>query len=114
MEALVRFEHHVTETWKGLVIQPYLRREEIIALARKVSNLSAKHEGGEPEVEQSRRRPSEIQDYFRTKAEILEGGDWEHLTINFQDKFDALNLTARALTEAGLSFIAAPRLHPPV
>ena len=111
MEALVRFEHHVTETWKGLVIQPYLRREEIIALAREVSNLSAKHEGGEPEVEQFRHRPSDIQDYFRAKAEILESGDWENLTINFRDKFDSLNLTAHALTEAGLSFVAAPRLH---
>jgi hypothetical protein len=110
-EDLVRFEHHVTETWKGLVIQPYNRREDVIALADHVANISTKHEGGEPEVEQTRPRPSEIQDYYRLKEEIIASGDWEAITLNFMDKFDSLNLTARALTEAGLSFIAAPLLH---
>ncbi len=42
-EDLVRFEHHVTETWKGLVIQPYNRRKDVIALADHVANISAKH-----------------------------------------------------------------------
>ncbi len=113
LEDLVRFEHHVTETWKGLVIQPYLRREEVLELAGHVANLSAKHEGGEPDVEQSRERPSDAQDYFRAKDEILASGDWEHLTINFSDKFDSLNRTAHALTERGLGFIAARNLHRP-
>jgi hypothetical protein len=113
LEDLVRFEHHVTETWKGLVIQPYLRREEVIELAGHVANLSAKHEGGEPDVEQSRERPSDVRDYFRTKEEIIASGDWEHLTINFSDKFEALNRTARTLTERGLGFIAARNLHRP-
>jgi hypothetical protein len=113
LEDLVRFEHHVTETWKGLVIQPYLRREEVIELAGHVANLSAKHEGGEPNVEQSRERPSDVRDYFRTKEEIIASGDWEHLTINFSDKFEALNRTARTLTERGLGFIAARNLHRP-
>lgn len=110
-EDLIRFEHHVTETWKGLVIQPYNRRDDVIALANLVANISAKHEGGDPEVEQTRQRPSEIQDYYRLKEEIINSGDWEHITLNFMDKFDALNHTARALTEAGLSFLAAPLLH---
>jgi hypothetical protein len=113
LEELVRFEHHVTETWKDLVIQPYLRREEVLALAEIVPNISAKHEGGEPHVEALRQHPSEIMDYFRTKDEILASGDWEHLTLNFHDKFDSLNLTARALTERGLSFVAAKNLHLP-
>jgi hypothetical protein len=113
LEELVRFEHHVTETWKDLVIQPYLRREEVLALAEIVPNISAKHEGGEPHVEALRQHPSEIIDYFRTKDEILASGDWEHLTLNFHDKFDSLNLTARALTERGLSFVAAKNLHLP-
>jgi hypothetical protein len=113
LEDLVRFEHHVTETWKGLVIQPYNRRSDVLALAGRVPNLSAKHEGGEPEIEQTRQRPSDIQDYYRSKDEILASGDWENLTLNFQDKFDSLNRTARALTERGLAFVAAGNLHRP-
>jgi hypothetical protein len=111
LEDLVRFEHHVTETWKGLVIQPYNRRDDILALADHIANLSAKHEGGEPEVEMSRQRPSDVQDYYRLKEEILATGEWETLTLNFQDKFDSLNRTAWALTERGLSFTAARNLH---
>jgi len=111
LENQVRFEHHVTETWKGLVIQPYNRREEVLRLAETVPNISAKHEGGEPEVEQARQRPSEITDYYRMKDEIVASGEWEDLRLNFMDKFDSLNLTARALTERGLSFVAARNLH---
>jgi hypothetical protein len=111
LETQVRFEHHVTETWKGLVIQPYDRREEVLGLAQTVPNISAKHEGGEVEVERSRARPSEIQDYYRTKAEIIASGEWEALRLNFLDKFDSVNITARALTERGLSFVAAKNLH---
>jgi hypothetical protein len=111
LEDLVRFEHHVTETWKGLVIQPYNRRSEIIELAGHVQNISAKHEGGEPEIEQNRKRPSEIEDYFRTKDEIFASGDWENITLNFMDKFDSLNRTAWSLTESGFSFVAASNLH---
>jgi len=113
LEDMVRFEHHVTETWKGLVIQPYNRRGDVLNLAGRVSNLSAKHEGGEPGVEKTRQRPSEIQDYYRNKDEILTSGDWDHLTLNFQDKFDSLNQTARVLTENGLAFVAAGKLHLP-
>jgi hypothetical protein len=111
LEDLVRFEHHVTETWKGLVIQPYNRRSDVVALADHVANISAKHEGGDPEVEQQRLRPSEIQDYYRLKEEIIATGDWEDITLNFYDKFEALNRTARALTGYGLSFVAAKNLH---
>lgn len=113
LEDLVRFEHHVTETWKGLVIQPYQRRPDILDLAGTVANLSAKHEGGEPEIEQTRDHPSDVQDYYREKNEILASGDWAALTLNFHDKFDALNHTARALTERGLAFVSAQNLHRP-
>jgi uncharacterized protein (DUF433 family) len=81
-------------------------------LAKHVPNISAKHEGGNPEIEQTRKHPSDILDYFRGKEEIIASGDWEHLTLNFLDKFDAVNTTARALTEHGLSFVAAQKLHP--
>jgi hypothetical protein len=112
LENLVRFEHHVTETWKSIVRQPYNRREELLTLCDRVPNISAKHEGGDPAIEQMRQHPSDIFDYFRDKSEIIASGDWEHLTLNFLDKFDAVNITAKALTENGLSFVAAQKVHP--
>jgi hypothetical protein len=110
-EDVVRFEHHITETWKSIVIQPYNRRGDLIALADHVPNISAKHEGGDPEVDRTRSHPSDILDYFRAKSEIESSGDMPHLLRNYLDKHDAVNATARALTEHGLSFIAAPKLH---
>lgn len=110
-EDIVRFEHHITETWKSIVRQPYNRRQELIEIADHVANISAKHEGGDPEVELEREYPSDILDYFRDKEEIIVSGDWENVRQNYMDKFDALNRTAWALTENGLSFIAARNLH---
>ena len=107
----VRFEHHVTETWKSIVRQPYDRRDELVALAGHVPNLSAKHEGGDPEVESARAHPSDILDYFRDKEEIIASGDWDALEDDFLAKIDATNHTARALTEHGLAFLAAANLH---
>jgi len=110
-EEVVRFEHHITETWKSIVVQPYNRRDELLEIADHVANISAKHEGGDPEIDQTREHPSDILDYFRDKNEVIAAGDWENLTLNFLDKFDATNRTAWALTERGLSFIAAQKLH---
>ena len=110
-EDVVRFEHHITETWKSIVRQPYNRRGELVELADHVANISAKHEGGDPEIDQTREHPSDILDYFRDKSEVIASGDWDHLLLNFMDKFNAANETARALTENGLSFIAAQKLH---
>jgi hypothetical protein len=110
-EKVVRFEHHITETWKSIVRQPYNRRAELVDLAGRVANISAKHEGGDPEVEQTRAHPSDILDYFREKAEVLQSGEMALLERNFLDKHDAVNRTARALTEHGLAFIAAQHLH---
>jgi hypothetical protein len=110
-EHAVRFEHHITETWKSIVRQPYDRREELIELAEHVPNISAKHEGGDPEVDRTRPHPSDILDYFRDKSEVLASGDWDALQVDFMDKVDATNHTARALTEHGLSFVAAAELH---
>ncbi|MFC1922628.1 hypothetical protein ACFLY4_05000 [Chloroflexota bacterium] len=110
-EDVVRFEHHITETYKSIVIQPYDRLDELIEIADHVPNISAKHEGGSPEIDSARPHPSDILDYFRDKDEIIASGDWDHLTQNFLDKVDATNKTAWALTENGLSFIAATNLH---
>jgi hypothetical protein len=110
-EDVVRFEHHITETWKSIVIQPYDRRAELCELAGRVPNISAKHEGGDPEVDGIRDHPSDILDYFREKSEVVASGDWDALQLNFMDKVDATNHTARALTEHGLSFVAARHLH---
>jgi hypothetical protein len=110
-EDVVRFEHHITETWKSIVRQPYNRRSELLEIADHVANISAKHEGGEPEIDQNRQHPSDILDYFRDKSEVIESGDWDNLLLNFLDKFDSTNRTAWALTEHGLSFVAAQNLH---
>ena len=110
-EEVVRFEHHITETYKSIVRQPYDRLDELVELADHVANISAKHEGGDPQIDQTREHPSDILDYFRDKSEVIESGDWEAMGLNFLDKFEATNRTAWALTERGLSFIAAPLLH---
>lgn len=110
-EDIVRFEHHITETYKSIVIQPYNRRDELVEIADHVANISAKHEGGDPEIDKQRKHPSDILDYFRDKEEVIESGDWDALTKNFVDKFNATNKTAEALTQNGLSFLAAPNLH---
>ncbi len=110
-EDVVRFEHHIVETYKSIVRQPYNRRDELVEIADHVPNISAKHEGGDPEIDQTRAHPSDILDYFRDKSEVIDSGDWDALQLNFIDKFDALNKTAWALTEKGLSFVAAQNLH---
>jgi hypothetical protein len=106
-EEIVRFEHHITECFKHIIIQPYNRRDELLELADHVPNISAKHEGGDPEVDGAREHPSDILEYFREKEEVIAAGDMDFLEINFMDKYEALNNTAWALTERGLSFIAA-------
>jgi hypothetical protein len=111
LEDIVRFEHHITETFKSIVRQPYNRRDELVALADHVANISAKHEGGDPEIDEMRPHPSDVLDYFRDKNEVIESGDWEALETNYLDKHQALNRTACALTENGLSFVAARNLH---
>jgi hypothetical protein len=111
LEDFVRFEHHIFETWKSIVIQPYDRRDELLEIASKVKNISAKHEGGEISVEQKRKHPSDIAEYFLPKKDIDEKGLMPALTQNYLDKHETINNTAKALTEKGLTFIAAPTLH---
>lgn len=111
LEQVVRFEHHITETWQHIVRQPYNRRDELLDVAAEVANISAKHEGGDPEVEQRRARPSSILDYFRDRGEIEEAGEADALLLNYLDKFDALNRTACELTERGVAVVGAQNLH---
>ncbi|MFW9777641.1 MAG: hypothetical protein ACFFE8_02225 [Candidatus Heimdallarchaeota archaeon] len=110
-ESVVRLEHHIVETWKSIVRQPYDRRHELVQLAQSIKNISAKHEGGNVEVEQIRDHPTDILDYFREKKEVVESGDWDALLINYLDRHEAVNTTARLLTENGIAFIAAENLH---
>ena len=56
-EDQVRIEHHITETAKSIVCQPYCRRDELIEVAATVPNISAKHEGGDFEDETSLDHP---------------------------------------------------------
>jgi hypothetical protein len=110
-EDVVRIEHHITEAYRSVVIQPYNRRDELLQIADHVANISAKHEGGDPDVETTREHTSDILDYFRAKEEVEASGDMPALLQNYLDKHDAVNRTARALTEHGLSFVAARELH---
>jgi len=108
---VVRFEHHITETYKSIVIQPYNRREELVEVAGEVPNISAKHEGGDPEIEETREHPSDILEYFLSKEDIAKQGLADILEKNYLDKHEALNKTADALTRAGIGVICAEKLH---
>jgi len=110
-EDIVRFEHHIVETYKSIVRQPYDRTDELVELAKTVKNVSAKHEGGKIPIEKTREHPSDILDYFRDKSDVIESGDWDHLQLNYLDKHNSLNVTAEALTKNGLSVIPAGKLH---
>ncbi len=110
-EDVVRLEHHVIETQKSIVRQPYDKRDELIEVAKKVKNISAKHEGGDVEVDGSREHPSDILDYFRDKQEIIDSGHWEFMRRNHLDRYMAVNTTAKVLTENGIDIIAAQNLH---
>jgi hypothetical protein len=110
-EDVVRLEHHIVETWKSIVRQPYDRRDELIEIAKKVKNISAKHEGGNIEVEKTREHPTDILDYFRDKQEIIDSGEWEYMRQGLLDRYVSVNTTAKALTENGIDIIAAQNLH---
>jgi len=110
-EDIVRIEHHITEAYKSIVRQPYDRLTELLEIADHVKNISAKHEGGAPEIEKTREQPSDILDYFIPKKEIIEKALMPKLLGNYLDKHDAVNRTAKVLAERGLTFIAAQNLH---
>ncbi|MFX1574700.1 MAG: hypothetical protein ACFFB0_18345 [Promethearchaeota archaeon] len=110
-EDVVRLEHHVIETQKSIVRQPYDRRVELIDVAKKVKNISAKHEGGDVELDSSREHPSDILDYFRDKQEIIDSGHWEYMRRNHLDRYIAVNTTAKILIKNGIDIIAAQNLH---
>ncbi len=110
-EKMVRFEHHIVETWKSIVVQPYDRLDELLEIAEEVPNISAKHEGGIPDVEKKLEHPSDILDYFMPKKDILSQGLMPALERNYLEKHNAVNRTADALTKAGIDVICAPGLH---
>lgn len=110
-EDVVRLEHHIIETWKSIVRQPYDRTAELVEVVKKVKNISAKHEGGPVEIEKTREHPSDIIDYFKSKEQITEEGIWDHLLQNYLDRHTAVNNTAKALIKSGTDIIAARNLH---
>lgn len=111
LEKVVRFEHHITETQKSIVRQPYNRREELVEVARDVANIAAKHEGGDPEIDSRRQHPSDILDYFMPKEAVIAQGLMEAMQLNYLDKHDAVNCTAAALVKAGIGVVCAWNLH---
>lgn len=110
-EHIVRIEHHIVETYKSIVRQPYNRLNELLEIADHAKNISAKHEGAFPEIEKTREHPSDILEYFIPKKEMIEKELMPKLLINYLDKHDSVNRTARTLTERGLTFIAAQNIH---
>ena len=104
-------EHHITEAYKSIVRQPYDRTAELMVIADHVKNIGAKHEGGLPTTEETRKHPSDILDYFVPKNDIIAKGLMPELLANYIDKHVALNRTAETLTRRGLTFVAAENLH---
>jgi len=110
-EEMVRIEHHIVETSKGIVRQPYDRLAELIEIAKKVKNISAKHEGGIPEVEEKREQPSDILEYFMPRNEVIKNNLMSSLERNYLDKHDAVQRTAKEFLRKGIPVIASPKLH---
>ncbi|MHA1796580.1 MAG: hypothetical protein ACTSUK_10750, partial [Promethearchaeota archaeon] len=110
-EDVVRFEHHITETYKSIVRQPYNRRDELIEVAAKVKNISAKHEGADPELDEIREHPSDILDYFMDKEDVIKQNLMDKLLRNYLDKHDAITKTANALIKNHIPVIPARNLH---
>jgi hypothetical protein len=110
-EKNVRFEHHITETWKSIVCQPYNRREELLEIAAEVPNIAAKHEGGDPAAEQAVEHPSDILDYFIAKSDVEAQGLMPALEMNYLEKHNSVNLTADALVRSGIGVVCAWNLH---
>jgi hypothetical protein len=110
-EQNVRIEHHILESYKHIVRQPYDRLDELLEVAKKVRNISAKHEGGILETEGSREHPSDILEYFLPKEEIEKQGLMPALERNYLDKHDAIQRTATSLLKEGIPVLAAPLLH---
>jgi hypothetical protein len=111
LEGDVRFEHHVTETWKHIVRQPYDRRDDVVEAAATVPNISAKHEGADPAVEEALAHPSDILEYFIPKEQVIADGLMPLLEQNYLHKHAAVNKTAAALTRAGIGVKPAALLH---
>jgi bifunctional DNA-binding transcriptional regulator/antitoxin component of YhaV-PrlF toxin-antitoxin module len=111
LEKVVRIEHHIVETWKSIVVQPYDRLEELVEVAQDVPNISAKHEGGTPDVEKNMEHPSDILEYFLAKKDIEEQGLMPALELNYLEKHRSVNRTADALLKSGTDVVCAWNLH---
>jgi hypothetical protein len=110
-EDKVRIEHHITQPMLGIVCQPYDRHAELVELAPKVKNISAKHEGGDYKVQKDRAPQHNILEYFMSKVDMQTNKLTDICLGHYLDKHDAVNHTAEDLTKSGLTFIAAQNLH---
>ena len=110
-EDVVRFEHHITETYKSIVRQPYDRLDELVEIADHVANISAKHEGATPEVEKTLDHPSDILDYFIPKADVEANKLMPALERNYLEKHRSVARTAEAVLRSGVDVICATNLH---
>ena len=60
----------VFSTFSAFECELYSQTANQHELADHIKNISAKHEGGDPEVEAAREHPSDILEYFLPKAKV--------------------------------------------
>jgi len=76
-----------------------------------VPNISAKHEGGEVDIEAELEHPSDILEYFMAKSDVEKQELMPALEQNYIEKHRSTNLTADALSKAGIGVVCATALH---
>ena len=110
-EDVVRFEHHITETYKSIVRQPYNRRDELVEVAARVANLSAKHEGGDPEIDAHARAPVGHPGLLSGQGRGRGGGRHAAPAAQLPGQARRGECHGAGADGNGLAFVAAPRLH---
>lgn len=111
LENEVRIEQHVTNFYKDVVAQPFIRRDLLVESAKTIPYMSAKHEGADPSIEATLEHPSNNLEFILPDREVLAGNHFEHMQRSFLYGVAEANKTAEALTRSGMSFIAASKLH---
>ena len=111
LENKVRIEQHVTNFYKGVVAQPFVRRDLLVESAKTIPYMSAKHEGADPSIEATLEHPSNNLEFVLPDKEVLAGNHFEHMQQSFLYGVSELNKTAVELTRNKMAFLAASNLH---
>lgn len=111
LENRVRIEQHVTNFYRGVVAQPFIRRDLLVESAKTIPYLSAKHEGADPAIEATLEHPSNNLEFILPDQEVLAGNHFAHMQQSFLYGIGEVNKTAAELTRNKMSFIAANNMH---